>query len=183
MYKYTINGQTIKTDRELSDADIDEIAQTVTTLRGSQSADVPTEENLNPPELPYGEPEPETMSFGETAVESLPAIGGGIGGMVGFATGGPVGGVAGAGLGGGAGSELRSLIRSEPFDPLKTATEAVTQAAFEGGGTLAVQYGGKILRYSPDVLKAFNIGINADPKTAAKLLLTKQAPIAGTLVI
>lgn len=180
MYKYTINGQTIRTERELTEAEIDEIAGVASTLRGNNNTDVPTPENLNPPELPYGEPQPEEMSFGETAVESLPAIGGGIGGITGYAVGGPVGGVIGAGTGGGAGAELRNLIQNRPFDPLDTLKEAVTQAAFEGGGTLAVNYGGKVLRYAPSVLKSFGLSTNVDPKMAAKLLISRNAPVAGS---
>lgn len=180
MYKYTINGKTIRTERELTEIEIDEIARIEGTLRGSGDTDVPTPENLSPPELPYGEPQPETMSFGETAVESLPAIVGGAGGIVGFGLGGPVGAVTGAGLGGGAGSELRGLIQNRPFDPLETGKEAVTQAAFEGGGALVVNYGGKVLRYAPSVLKSFGLSVNADPKMAAKLLINRNAPVAGT---
>ena len=177
--KYEIGGRPIEVDRELTDAEIESIAADIQGLYGSVDTDVPTTGNLTAPEPPFPTMPQETMSFGETAVEALPAIGGGLGGMAGFATGGPIMAVPAAAGGGVVGQMAQDIIRGEPFQPTELLSQGLTQAAFEAGGTLVVNAAGKILRYTPDMLQAMGISQGADPVVAARQAM-QMAPTAGS---
>jgi len=177
--KYEIGGRQIEVERELTDEEIEAIAADVQGLYGSADMDVPTTDNLTSPEPPYPAMPQETMSFGETAVESLPAIGGGLAGMAGFAAGGPAMAVPAAAGGGIAGQMAQDIIRGESFQPTELLSQGLTQAAFEAGGTLVVNAAGKVLRYTPDMLKAMGISQGVDPMVAARQAM-KMAPTAGS---
>jgi hypothetical protein len=177
--KYEIGGRQIEVDRELTDEEIEAIAADVQGLYGSADMDVPTTDNLTAPEPPYPAMPQETMSFGETAVESLPAIGGGLAGMAGFAAGGPLLAVPAAGGGGVVGQMAQDIIRGEPFQPTELLAQGATQAVFEAGGTLVVNAAGKVLRYTPDMLRAMGISQGVDPMVAARQAM-QMAPTAGS---
>ena len=177
--KYEINGRIIETEGPLTEEQIDAIASDMRTLYGSVDPDVPTTENLTTPPAPF--PDAGQPTFGEQVVQELPTITGGGLGMVGMATGGPPLAMGMAGAGGVAGGMLRDILQGKPFDPTNLVSEGLMQAAFEGGGSLAVDVGGKVVRYAPDVLKAFNITQGADPMQAASQLMRSGAPTAGTI--
>lgn len=177
--KYEINGRIIETEGPLTEEQIDAIAADMRTLYGNVDPDVPTTENLTTPAPPF--PDAGQPTFGQQVVEELPTIAGGGLGMVGMATGGPPLAMGMAGAGGVAGGMLRDILQGKPFDPTNLVSEGLMQAAFEGGGSLAVDVGGKVVRYAPDVLRAFNITQGADPIQAATQLMRSGAPTAGTL--
>lgn len=177
--KYEINGRIIETEGPLTDEQIDAIAEDMRTLYGSIDPDVPTTENLTTPAPPY--PEMPEQTLGQQAVQELPTIVGGTAGIAGMAVGGPPAAMGFAGAGGVAGGMLRDIIQGKPFDPTNLISEGLMQAAFEGGGTLAVNVGGQIIRYAPDVVKAFNISQGANPAEAAAQLMRSGAPTAGTI--
>lgn len=177
--KYEINGRIIETEGPLTEEQIDAIASDMRTLYGGVDPDVPTTENLTTPPAPF--PEAGKPTLGQQAVQELPTITGGGLGMVGMATGGPPLAMGMAGAGGVAGGMLRDILQGKPFDATNLISEGLMQAAFEGGGSLAVDVGGKIVRYTPDVLRAFNITQGADPMQAASQLIRSGAPTAGTI--
>lgn len=177
--KYEINGRIIETEGPLTDEQIDAIAADMRTLYGGVDPDVPTTDNLTTPAPPF--PDAGEPTFGQQVVQELPTITGGGLGMVGMATGGPPMAMTMAGAGGVGGAMLRDILQGKPFDPTNLISEGLMQAAFEGGGTLAVDVGGKIVRYAPDVLRAFNITQGADPMQAASQLMRSGAPTAGTI--
>lgn len=177
--KYEINGRIIETEGPLTEEQIDAIASDMRTLYGGVDPDVPTTENLTTPPAPF--PEAGKPTLGQQAVQELPTITGGGLGMVGMATGGPPLAMGMAGAGGVAGGMLRDILQGKPFDATNLISEGLMQAAFEGGGSLAVDVGGKIVRYTPDVLRAFNITQGADPMQAASQLMRSGAPTAGTI--
>lgn len=177
--KYEINGRIIETEGPLTEEQIDAIASDMRTLYGGVDPDVPTTENLTTPPAPF--PEAGKPTLGQQAVQELPTITGGGLGMVGMATGGPPLAMGMAGVGGVAGGMLRDILQGKPFDATNLISEGLMQAAFEGGGSLAVDVGGKIVRYTPDVLRAFNITQGADPMQAASQLMRSGAPTAGTI--
>jgi hypothetical protein len=201
MPTYRIAGKTVRTAEPLTEAQIEEIAADIqeTAQPSAQMApqapqqpvaprmgvnpDVPTQANLAPftgapdPRAPLGQ------RIKETAISTLPEFGATAGGVAGFALGGPLGAVAGAGLGGSAGAVLEDIVRKEASDFKDILIEGGTQAAFEAGGGLVARVGGQLVRFAPDVLRAFNITNAVDPAIAAKQLLERgapQAPIAGT---
>lgn len=197
MPTYRIAGKTVRTAEPLTDAQIEEIAADIQgPAQPSQPApqpsaapmrgvnpDVPTAANLEPF---TGTPAPRP-SLGErikeTAIATLPEFGATAGGIAGFALGGPAGAVLGAGLGGSGGAVLEDLVRQEASDFKDILIEGGTQAAFEAGGGLVARVGGQIVRFAPEVLRAFNITNAVDPAIAAKQLVQRgapQAPIAGT---
>lgn len=201
MPTYRIAGKTVRTAEPLTDAQIEEIAADIqgpaqpsqpspqptpqpsaAPMRGV-NPDVPTAANLEPF---TGTPAPRP-SLGErikeTAIATLPEFGATAGGIAGFALGGPAGAVLGAGLGGSGGAVLEDLVRQEASDFKDILIEGGTQAAFEAGGGLVARVGGQIVRFAPEVLRAFNITNAVDPAIAAKQLVQRgapQAPIAGT---
>jgi len=177
--KYKINGRIIETEGPLTEDQIDAIANDMRTLYGGVDPDVPTTDNLTTPEAPF--PEAGEPTFGQQVVQELPTIAGGGLGMVGMATGGPLVAMPFAGAGGGAGGMLRDIIQGKPFDLTTLASEGLAQAVFEGGGSLAVDIGGNIVRYAPDVLRAFKVSQGADPMQAATQLMRQGAPTAGTI--
>lgn len=179
MPKYEIHGRQVNVDRELTDEEIEAIAADIQSLYGTRNPDVPTPDNLEPDQPPYPEMPQETMGFAETAVESIPALTAGGAGMAGFAVGGPALAVPAAGVGGATGQVIQDIIRGESTDPMEVLSQGLTQASFEAGGTLVVNLAGKILRYTPDMLRAMGISQGVDAQTAAKMAL-QAAPTAGT---
>ena len=201
MPTYRIAGKTVRTAEPLTEAQIEKIAADIqgTAQPSAQMApeapqqpvaprmgvnpDVPTQANLAPftgapdPRAPLGQ------RIKETAISTLPEFGATAGGVIGFSLGGPPGALVGAGLLGSAGAVLEDIVRQEASDFKDILKEGLTQAAFEGGGSLVVRVGGQLVRFTPDVLRAFNITNAVDPTIAAKQLLERgapQAPIAGT---
>ena len=177
--KYVINNRTIETTRSLTEAEIDSIAEDMQGVYGSANPDMPETGEQVTTDAPYPEMPQETMSFADTAIESIPAITGGLAGMAGMAVGGPVLAVPAAFSGGVAGEMAQNIIQGDAFDATNIFSEGLTQAAFEGGGTLVVNLAGKILRYTPAMLKAAGLSQGVDPVEAAKHMM-KQAPAAGT---
>jgi hypothetical protein len=175
---YEINGRRIEVERPLTDDEIETIAADMQGLYGGMNPDVPTTENLTAPDAPFPE-EPQTMSFGETAVESLPAITGGAAGMAGFAAGGPTLAVPMAGAGGVVGQMAQDIIKGEAFDPYEIISQGLMQASFEAGGTLVVNAAGKIIRYTPEMLRRMGLSTNAPAEEVAAQAL-RMAPEAGT---
>jgi len=177
--KYRIRGQVIEVSDPLTDEQIEAIARDIDSLYGTQDRDVPTPENLAQPEPLFPAEGPRTMSFGETAVESLPTLAGGGMGMAGMAMGGPVLAVPFAAAGGVGGQMAKDIIQGEPFDFSQLISQGLLQASFEAGGTLVVNAAGKILKYAPDTLRALGITANIPAEEAAAMAL-RFAPEAGT---
>ena len=175
---YEIRGQRIEVPQALTDAEIEAIDKDLSLLYPA-APDVPTPENIEAATTapPFGPQEP---TLGQQATEQLPAIGGGLGGMLGFSVGGPTGAIIGAGTGGGTGATIRDIIQDAPFDPMNLIQEGLLQATYEAGGALVVNIGGKIAKYAPDTLRAFGIAQGTDPKIAIAKLMQARAPQAGT---
>lgn len=188
MPTYKIAGKTIQTDVDLTDAQIEEIANNISGTSGttpiSQAAksgvdpDVPTPENIAQAmkDRPTQQKPSLTERIVETAKSTLPEFGATGGGIAGFALGGPVGGVIGAGLGGMFGTVSEDLVRQEASEFKDILQEGATQAAFEASGGLVARIGGRLVEYTPDVLRSFGIQFGGDPAEALRVLTTNNAP-------
>lgn len=202
MPTYRIAGKTVRTAEPLTDTQIEEIAADIqgTAQPSAQMApqapqqpaapmpgvnpDVPTQANLAPFTVAPEPRAPLSERIRETAISTLPEFGATAGGIAGFALGGPLGAVTGAGLGGSAGAVLEDIVRQDASDFKNILIEGGTQAAFEAGGGLVARVGGQLVRFTPDVLRAFGITQAIDPAAAARQLVQRnapQAPVANTL--
>lgn len=123
------------------------------------------------------------QQFKEAVVETLPELGGMLGGMAGFfggrnpmtvRTGGMLGqaavrGTIGAGVGGATGEALKQGIQGTP-DFLKVVESGVEQATYDAAGNLIFKAGGQLFNVGRDRLMGFfGSKIPADPNIAATL--------------
>ena len=123
------------------------------------------------------------QQFKQATIETLPELGGMLGGMAGFVggrnpasirTGGMLGqaavrGTVGAGFGGAIGEAGKQAIQGTP-DFLKVVTSGVEQATYDSLGNLVFNAGGKLYNIGKDKLMGFfGNNVPADPNIAAVL--------------
>lgn len=143
MYEYIIAGKRIRTEKKLTDQEIDEIEMDIQGLsaqspatQANVSPDVPTPENITSkkgyaPELLTRE----YLSPMETAIETIPMVTGTIGSFYG-----PV--VAAIG---GAGGEVARQVLTQDADPTKVLQTGLTEAVLTKGGDLVGNLLGRYL--------------------------------------
>jgi len=141
MPTYEIAGKTIRTEKALSDADIDAIASDL-GVSSSQprgvDPDVPTQENIQKA-LSRKEPEYLTRQYlspMETAVETIPMVTGAIGSFYG---------PGGAMIAGSGGEFIRQVIAGEA-DPMKMAQTGLLEAGLTKGADVVGSLLGPLLK-------------------------------------
>ena len=133
------------------------------------------------------------QQFKQATIETLPELGGMLGGMAGFVggrnpasirTGGMLGqaavrGTVGAGFGGAIGEAGKQAIQGTP-DFLKVVTSGVEQATYDSLGNLVFNAGGKLYNVGRDKLMGFfGNNVPADPNIAATLAADRLLKESG----
>jgi hypothetical protein len=128
------------------------------------------------------------QEFGQAAVETLPELGGMVGGVGGFllgrnpvtARGGAalgsaaVRGMLGAGLGGATGEAAQQAITGRP-SLMGLVRSGLEQAIYDGAGNLIFSYGGKAFRFTKqEISKRFGGQVPEDAVAAAQKLLQEE---------
>jgi hypothetical protein len=133
------------------------------------------------------------QQFKQATIETLPELGGMLGGMAGFVggrnpasirTGGMLGqaavrGTVGAGFGGAIGEAGKQAIQGTP-DFLKVVTSGVEQATYDSLGNLVFNAGGRLFNVGRDKLMGyFGSNVPADPNIAATLAADRLLKESG----
>jgi len=133
------------------------------------------------------------QQFKQATIETLPELGGMLGGAAGFIggrnpasvrTGGMLGqaavrGTVGAGFGGAIGEASRQAIQNTP-DFLKVVTSGVEQATYDSLGNLVFSAGGRLFNVGRDKLMGyFGSNVPADPNIAATLAADRLLKESG----
>jgi hypothetical protein len=133
------------------------------------------------------------QQFKEAVVETLPELGGMVGGAFGLLSGknpaaartgsilgqAAVRGTIGAGFGGATGEAAQQAIRNQP-DFMKVAQAGVEQATYDALGNLVFNVGGKVINVARNQLSGlFGNAIPADPNIAATLAADRLLKESG----
>ncbi len=133
------------------------------------------------------------QQFKQATIETLPELGGMLGGMAGFVggrnpasirTGGMLGqaavrGTVGAGIGGAIGEAGKQAIQGTP-DFLKVVTSGVEQATYDSLGNLVFSAGGRLFNVGRDKLMGyFGNNVPTDPNIAATLAADRLLKESG----